>query len=139
MMAGIRGKNTRQEIFIRKSLHAKGFRFRLHAPYLPGKPDVVLPKYRAVIFVHGCFWHGHDCHLFKLPGTRTEFWKSKIAGNSERDEKVVRKMEESGWRVMTIWECALRGKESLQPDQVIGIIASWITSRSRSKEIRGKK
>lgn len=138
-MAGIRGKNTRQEIFIRKSLHAKGFRYRLHARHLPGKPDIVLPKFRAAIFVNGCFWHGHDCHLFRLPGTRTEFWKKKIGGNRQRDEKVVRMILEAGWRVLTIWECAMRGRESLNPDEVIDQTATWIDSDSPLMEIRGKK
>ena len=81
MMSGIRGKNTRPELLIRKGLHARGFRFRLHDKRLPGKPDLVLPKYSAVIFVHGCFWHGHDCHLFKWPQSRREFWRKKITRN----------------------------------------------------------
>jgi DNA mismatch endonuclease, patch repair protein len=85
MMAGIRGKNTRPEMLVRRALHAHGYRFRLHRKDLPGKPDIVLPKYRAVIFVHGCFWHGHDCHLFKWPKTREDFWIQKIKNNQERD------------------------------------------------------
>lgn len=138
-MAGIRGKNTRPEIFIRKCLHAKGFRYRLHVRYLPGKPDIVLPKYRAAVFVNGCFWHGHDCHLFRLPGTRTEFWKKKIGDNRQRDERVIRMILEAGWRVLTIWECAIRGRESRNADEVIDQTATWIDSDSPLMEITGKK
>lgn len=88
MMAGIKNRNTKPEILIRKLLHKKGFRFRLHVKDLPGKPDIVLPKYKALIFVNGCFWHGHiNCHLFKLPATRTEFWQAKITRNQANDCK----------------------------------------------------
>ena len=87
MMSGIRYKDTKPEIIIRKALHAKGFRYSLHNNKLPGKPDIVLPKYNAIIFIHGCFWHQHNCHLFKWPSTRPEFWQNKISGNKERDKQ----------------------------------------------------
>lgn len=119
MMAGIWGKNTKPEIVVRKGLHALGFRFRIHDRKLPGKPDLVLPKYNAAIFVHGCFWHGHDCHLFKWPQSRTDFWREKILGNRANDEKALDALEKAGWRVLVIWECALKGKEKLVPDHVM--------------------
>ena len=98
MMAGIRGKNTKPEMIIRRGLHARGFRYLLHDKRLPGKPDLVLPKHRAVIFVNGCFWHGHDCPLFKWPKTRKGFWRTKIARNRENDESAVIALRRSGWR-----------------------------------------
>ncbi len=108
MMSGIRGKNTRPEILVRKALHAQGFRFRLHDKTLPGKPDIVLKKHKTVVFVHGCFWHGHDCKHFKWPKTRPDFWKGKIEGNKERDQKHQRQLEEMGWVVKVVWECELK-------------------------------
>ncbi len=115
-MSRIRGRDTAPELLIRRALHAKGFRYRLHDRKLPGRPDLVFPKYRAVIFIHGCFWHGHDCHLFKWPSTRKEFWKAKIERNRERDDSAIRKLQENGWRVLIVWECSLKGarREPLQ-------------------------
>lgn len=110
MMSGIRGKNTRPEIIVRQALHRAGFRFRLHRKDLPGKPDIVLPKYHAVIFVHGCFWHGHDCRYFKVPKTRTDFWLSKIIANTRRDRIQEDALRSAGWSVFTVWECELRDK-----------------------------
>lgn len=108
MMSGIRSRNTKPEMKIRKILHKNGFRFRLHVRELPGKPDIVLPRYRAVIFVHGCFWHGHDCHVFRIPSTNTEFWKNKIERNRKNDCVSCGKLLESGWRICVVWECATR-------------------------------
>ena len=111
MMSGIRAKNTKPELVVRSFLHATGFRFRLHRKDLPGKPDIVLPKWRTVIFVHGCFWHGHEnCHLYRLPKSRTEFWRDKIEGNRRRDELARVRLREAGWKILVVWECALRGK-----------------------------
>lgn len=109
MMSGIRGKNTKPELTIRRLLHAAGFRFRLQRKDLPGKPDLVLPKYHVAILVHGCFWHMHDgCHYFRLPTTRTEFWQNKLGGNRLRDSRSVVLLNEVGWRVLVVWECAVR-------------------------------
>ena len=105
MMSGIRGRNTKPEILIRSLLHRQGFRFRLHVRDMPGKPDIVLPRYRAVVFVHGCFWHGHNCPLFKLPGTRPDFWSEKIERNQNNDNRAKAALLADGWRVGVIWEC----------------------------------
>ena len=105
MMSNIKGRNTKPELLIRSLLHAQGFRFRIHRKDLPGKPDIVLPKYKAIIFIHGCFWHGHqNCRLFKLPGSRTEFWEAKISKNQDNDLKTKELLLNSGWRICTIWE-----------------------------------
>ena len=137
MMSGIRGKNTKPELLIRKALHARGFRYRLHCRDLPGNPDLCLPKYRAVIFVHGCFWHGHGCHLFKWPKTRPEFWRQKIGRNCEVDEKARERLLSAGWRVAVVWECSLKGRERVSFDQVIESLAGWLPSSVVECEIRG--
>ncbi|AUT60103.1 very short patch repair endonuclease [Paraburkholderia terrae] len=125
MMSGIRGRNTKPEILIRSLLHRRGFRFRLDARDLAGRPDIVLPRYRAVIFVHGCFWHGHDCHLFKWPQTRPEFWRDKIGRNRANDAKAQAALLEAGWRVATVWECALRGANR-DIDGVLQRLIDWL-------------
>lgn len=130
MMAGIKGKNTRPEILVRSALHRRGFRFKLHDKNLPGKPDLVLLKYKAVINIHGCFWHGHDCKFFKVPSTRTDFWLSKINGNRSRDGLQKEALLEQGWRVLTVWECALRGKKADTLQLTIDSISAWLTSKS---------
>ena len=137
MMSGIKGKNTKPEIAIRKALFSLGFRYRLHRKDLPGKPDLVLPKHNAVIFINGCFWHAHGCHLFKWPSTRREFWREKIGGNKERDRRNLTAIAEAGWRIMVVWECALKGKERLDFGHVMEDLATWIESDSRIGEIRG--
>lgn len=104
-MAAIRGSNTVPELCVRSFLHLNGFRFRLHRKDLPGKPDIVLPKYRTAIFIHGCFWHLHGCKNSVIPKTRTDWWKAKLEGNRSRDERNRLQLEEIGWRVITVWEC----------------------------------
>ncbi|MCF8226011.1 MAG: DNA mismatch endonuclease Vsr [Bacteroidales bacterium] len=109
-MSKIRSKDTKPEMIVRKFLFAHGFRYRLHQENLPGKPDITLKKYNAVIFVNGCFWHGHEnCSYFKLPATRTKWWKSKIMANRERDAKNITKLIKAGYRTITLWECDLKG------------------------------
>lgn len=108
-MSRIRGSNTKLEVLVRKGLHARGFRYRLGGAGLPGRPDIVLPKYRTVVFVHGCFWHGHDCPFYRLPKTRPEFWQAKIDSNRLRDERVKAQLAEMGWNIVEVWECSLRG------------------------------
>ena len=108
-MAAIKGKNTKPEMLVRKFLHAHGYRYRLHDKKLPGKPDIVLPRYKTVIFVHGCFWHGHkNGKYFVVPKTRTEWWLNKINGNIVNDEKAAKALEIAGWKIITIWECDLK-------------------------------
>lgn len=110
-MSRIKGKNTKPEMLVRKFLHANGFRYRLHVKDLPGKPDIVLPKYRTVIFVHGCFWHGHEsCKYYVVPKTKTEWWLHKINGNIANDNKAIKALKGSGWKIITLWECKLKPK-----------------------------
>jgi len=107
-MSKIRGKETKPEILVRKYLFSKGFRYRLHDEKLPGKPDIVLPKYRTAIFIHGCFWHGHlGCKRAKLPTTNTEFWEKKISANIERDKRNIEKLKSEGWNVIVVWQCEI--------------------------------
>lgn len=137
MMAGIRGKNTRPELWLRQSLHRLGFRYRLHVVGLPGKPDIVFPRKRAVIQVHGCFWHRHDCHLFKWPSSRPEFWRSKITRNSEKDVETLDALVKDGWRVLTIWECALKGRARLDADEIIDDVKEWLLRGKANKTVQG--
>ena len=106
-MSRIRSRDTKPELWVRSALHKAGFRFRLHRGDLPGRPDLVLPKYGAVVFVQGCFWHAHHCQKGRVPGTRSEFWKAKLETNQRRDARNVRALRAAGWRVLTIWECEL--------------------------------
>lgn len=129
-MAGIRSKNTSPEVLLRKMLHERGLRFRLHRKSLPGSPDLIFPKHRTAVFVHGCFWHGHECHLFKWPKTRTEFWVKKIESNRKRDASVSNKLNQMGWKVLTVWECDLRKKG---PD--LQSLVNSIADRIRSAEL----
>jgi DNA mismatch endonuclease, patch repair protein len=137
MMAGIQSKNTKPERVIRSGLHNLGFRYHVNYQKLPGKPDLVFPRYRAVIFVHGCFWHHHDCHLFRWPTTREEFWKRKILGNVERDKKTVGMLVSSGWRVLIVWECSIKGKTRMPIKEALDECAMWLKSQTRYGEIRG--
>ncbi|WP_323748598.1 very short patch repair endonuclease [Dyella silvae] len=136
-MRAIGPTNTAPELQVRKALHAAGLRFRLHVRDLPGTPDLVLPKYRSVIFVHGCFWHGHDCHLFKVPATGTSFWLKKIESNRHRDATTSRKLLDEGWRVLTIWECALKGRNKLPISEVTERTHLWLCSEYPLGTIRG--
>jgi len=135
MMAGIRGRDTKPERVIRSLLHRRGFRFRLDVRELPGRPDIVLPRYRAVVFVHGCFWHGHGCPLFKWPRTRTEFWREKIARNRANDARALAALAAQGWRVAVVWECALRGTgqgrgPAGDPEGVAERLDAWLKDRA---------
>lgn len=123
MMSGIRGKNTRPELALRRALHARGFRYRLHDKRLPGKPDLILPRFRAAIFVHGCFWHRHEgCKYATTPATRPEFWQAKFRENMERDQRNIDALLALGWRVAVVWECEIR--ENLV--EAVGRTERWI-------------
>jgi DNA mismatch endonuclease (patch repair protein) len=137
MMSGIRGANTKPELIIRRGLHRLGLRYRLHSKLVPGRPDLVFPAFKAAVFVHGCFWHGHDCRFFKMPQTRTEFWSAKISANRNRDAIVREQLKDAGWRQLTIWECAIRGKDTHGVEAIIAQIERWIRSQERCLEIRG--
>ena len=137
MMSGIRGKDTRPEMTVRRGLHAMGFRYRLHAPDLPGRPDLVFPSLNAVVLVNGCFWHGHDCHLFKWPTSRADFWRQKIGRTRERDREARGELDAGGWRVLTIWECALKGRTRLRTADLLELVVEWLRSGSSSGEIQG--
>lgn len=134
MMAGIRGKDTKPELALRRALHARGFRFRLHAKNVPGRPDIVFPKYGAVVFVHGCFWHRHEgCRYTTTPATRPEFWQAKFAATMARDSAVREELTQAGWRVATVWECALR--KSDQVEIAADLLSAWLLSEDPQLEI----
>lgn len=128
-MSRIRAQDTKPEMLIRQGLHARGLRYRLHDQKLPGRPDLVFARYHAVVFVHGCFWHRHDCHLSKLPATRQDFWRRKLVGNVERDRKAIDTLHAAGWRVLVIWECALRGTGRLGDTNVLDRAARYIRQK----------
>ena len=134
-MSRIRGKDTKPERSIRKGLFALGFRYRLHQRSLPGCPDLVLNKYNAVIFVHGCFWHRHKCELFQWPKANSGFWRRKIVRNRANDRKNLTKLNLAGWRTLIVWECAVRGKHRMDFPKVIDRIARWLCSQQRTLEI----
>jgi len=138
MMSGIQAKNTKPELSLRKALHSRGFRYRLHVRNLPGKPDLVFPKYNAVVQVNGCFWHGHDCHLFKWPSTRRDWWRAKIEGTRTRDAGNKKALLSLGWRQASVWECALKGRSRLETVDLVNQLALWLTSNQEELDIRGQ-
>lgn len=136
LMSRIRGKDTKIELEVRSGLHALGFRYRLGGAGLPGRPDIVLSRHRTVVFVHGCFWHGHSCPLFRLPKTRPEFWKAKIDANQERDSRQVALLEAMGWRVEIVWECELRGLSTERRAEVIMALGERISTEGKNERAR---
>ena len=133
MMAGISGKNTQPELLVRKELHHRGLRYVLNGAGLPGRPDVVLPKWKVAVFVHGCFWHWHGCHLSKMPANNRLFWQAKLDGNTSRDIVALLSLVSAGWRVATIWECATRGKQSIaRLPALLDELTAWIRDPSDS-------
>jgi DNA mismatch endonuclease (patch repair protein) len=137
-MSRIRGRDTKPEMLIRHGLHARGFRYRLQDRKLPGRPDLVFPRYHAVVFVHGCFWHGHDCPMFKLPATRQEFWINKITSNRARDARTTAALLELGWRIATVWECSIRGPRKLPGGEAITRCETFLLSEKITlREISG--
>jgi DNA mismatch endonuclease, patch repair protein len=138
MMSGIRGKNSRPELAIRHGLHRMGFRYRLHYPALAGKPDMVFPKYKAIVLINGCFWHQHDCHLFKWPATRKTFWREKILSNKARDIRNLELYSKLGWKVLVVWECAVKGKTRRPLLEVVHTAANWLQFEQGDAEIEGR-
>ncbi len=134
-MAAIKGKNTKPELDVRRALHARGFRFRLHRRDLPGNPDLVFPKLKAVIWVNGCFWHGHGCGAARVPLSRIDYWGPKIGRTKVRDAAAVAAISAMGWRSLTIWECSLRGKRSQGLESVVDMAAEWLAEGAETTEI----
>lgn len=134
MMSGIRGKNTGPELALRRALHARGFRFRLHSKKVYGKPDVVLPKYRSVVFINGCFWHRHEgCRFSSTPSTRPEFWRAKFEATIARDAAVRKKLLEDRWRVATVWECTLTSR--IQIGETADALCKWLVTDTSEFEL----
>lgn len=139
-MAGIRGKDTKPEIAVRKMLHKAGFRFRLHRKDLPGRPDIVLPKHHVVVFVNGCFWHGHDgCALYRQPSTRSHFWVEKISSNQARDARNREALVTLGWRIVTVWECALKGRLRLPNEYLADLLENGVKSGNQMVDLIGAR
>lgn len=134
-MAAIRCKDTKPEIQIRQGLFARGYRYRLHCSDLAGKPDLVLPKYRAAIQIQGCFWHRHDCHYFKWPATRPDFWREKIEGNVVRDRRALYQLKIDGWRALVIWECALKKGCPTKLEELLDQVERWLHNQSEYLEL----
>jgi DNA mismatch endonuclease (patch repair protein) len=137
-MSKIKGNNTQIELAVRKALHALGFRYRLQGRGIPGKPDLVFPKHAALVQVQGCFWHGHNCHIFKMPSTRTEFWREKIHSNMARDKKNLAACRQLGWKTLVVWECAIKGKTRLPPEELAAVMQSWLLYDNQDAEIMGR-
>lgn len=138
-MSRIRGRNTKPELVVRSTLHALGYRFRLHRGDLPGRPDVVLPRWRIAVFINGCFWHHHDCRYFKMPATRQDFWQEKIRRTVERDRAANRALIDHGWRTLTIWECAIRGVDKISSEELAVAIDQFLSAKvAPFGEIRGR-
>ena len=134
MMAAIRGKDTKPEMVLRKALHTRGFRYRLHGKDIFGKPDLVLRKFNTVVFVHGCFWHQHSgCRYSSIPSSNRDFWLNKLNSNVARDQAVVNKLLESGWRIATVWECSLKTQNDV--DISVEKLAEWLKSSNSILEI----
>lgn len=137
-MSKVGSKDTKPELLIRRGLHALGFRYRLHVKNLPGKPDLVFPRYKSVILVNGCFWHGHSCPRCRMPSSNTGYWLRKVAGNIERDVANRNQLTDLGWRVLTIWECALTGKWKRDLNQVVAMASEWLMSTQPVYNIEGE-
>jgi DNA mismatch endonuclease (patch repair protein) len=135
-MRAIRGKDTKPELIVRKMLHRSGFRYRLQAKGLPGKPDLAIKKYKLAIFVQGCFWHWHGCEFFRVPKTRTEWWTEKLSRNRERDERDLAALLAQGWRVLWIWECYLKKNKNNGEDAILEAARSLIEMRNIQDETR---
>ena len=135
IMSRVGQKDTGPEMLLRSALHKIGLRYRLHDRGLPGTPDLVFPKYHAVVFVHGCYWHSHGCYRSTIPKTRRDFWTKKFKDNRTRDEKNIRQLIVQNWRVLTVWECALKGKTAFPLATVASTTKAWLESSKKTSEI----
>lgn len=133
VMACVKNKNTAPEIAIRKALFARGLRYRLHDENLPGRPDLIFKKWGAIIFIHGCFWHRHDCKYAALPATNKKFWTQKLTGNALRDKEAVKKLTQAGWRVKIVWSCMLKNRKEIDSEKTVDAIVEWILLSGREK------
>ena len=133
-MSRIRGRDTLPELQLRKALHRMGFRYRLHEKKLPGSPDIVFPRFKAVLFVHGCFWHRHGCKATTTPGTNVDFWRKKFDENIARDRRQIEALQDAGWRVAVVWQCALEGKGA-DPEKVAILVKNWLISKEKHQII----
>ncbi len=138
IMARVGQRDTGPEMRLRLALHRMGFRYRLHDKRLPGSPDIVFPKFGAVVFVHGCFWHSHGCRYSTKPGTRQKFWQEKFHANVERDRKKSQDLIDDGWRVLVVWECALKSQDESVVERVLNSAVEWLTSEETHGEIGGE-
>ena len=138
IMSAIRSRHTKPELLVRKALHARGYRYRLHDKKLPGSPDITLPKFKAVILVNGCFWHGHNCHLFNPERQLTQSWADKIRSNKIRDRSNLLLYQKLGWKTLVVWECALTGKTKLDRQEWLHTIESWLIYDKQNSEIYGR-
>ena len=137
MMAGIRGKDTKIELVIRGALHKRGLRYRLHNRKLPGRPDMTFAGRRVAIFINGCFWHGHDCPLFRLPRSNTVIWDKKISSNRARDARSLQALHDLGWRTAVVWECAMRKRPPEDVNILANALEAWIRAGGGNLELRG--
>lgn len=137
IMASVGQKNTGAEMILRRELHRSGLRYRLHVRGLPGSPDLVFPRFRAAVFVHGCYWHAHGCYRSTVPKSRHAFWKEKFEANRRRDADKATALRKKGWRVLTVWECALKGKLALPLPDIVDRVSGWLHSEGQSAEILG--
>ena len=137
IMAAVGQKNTGAEMKLRRAIHKTGLRYRLHDRTLPGSPDLVFPRFNAVVFVHGCYWHSHGCYRSTVPKSHKEFWTGKFDANRARDERNVAHLRAEGWRVLTVWECALVGRTAMPPEEVAQDVASWLAGDEATGEIGG--
>lgn len=138
IMARVGQKNTGAEMMLRRALHRRGLRYRLHDRSLPGSPDIVFPRFNSVLFVHGCYWHSHGCYRSTIPKSSREFWTNKFETNRTRDERSRKLLVSQGWRVLTVWECALRGKLSSPVEDVADAVWDWLGSEVQMGEIEGR-
>ena len=137
IMSKVRQKDTAPEVLLRSTLHKVGLRFRLHDRTLPGSPDLVFPRFRSVVFVHGCYWHAHGCYRSTVPKSHREFWERKFVANRRRDERVTALLQKMGWRVMIVWECSLIGRLALRPEEVVEKVRVWLMGTTEREEIAG--
>jgi len=135
IMSSVGQKNTGLEIMLRTALHKAGLRYRLFDRKLPGSPDLVFPRFGAVIFVHGCYWHSHGCYKSTVPKSRREFWEDKFSANRKRDEHNIMLLRQNGWRVMIVWECALAGKHALPLDEITKLVRTWLMGIDECSEV----